>query len=44
MKLRCAAKSMMSGIERPEPSVEALLALAELPYLQKGRSFFLYGV
>jgi hypothetical protein len=43
MKLRCAAKSIMLGIERPGPSVEAFLAFAELPYLQKGRGF-LYGV
>ena len=31
----------MLGIERPGPSVEAFLTLAELRYLQKGRGFFI---
>jgi hypothetical protein len=43
MELRCAARSIMLGIERPGPSVEAFLTLAELRYLQKARGF-LYGV
>ncbi|MGC2563518.1 MAG: hypothetical protein WA326_10985 [Nitrososphaeraceae archaeon] len=40
MELRCAAKQNVR-FERPGPSVEAFLTLAELRYLQKGRGFFI---